>query len=66
MAGLIRILFSIIVSAFVTRMVEGLMSPKLKNKAEPKDKETPLPTVDLKPCPVCGVYTAQPAIHCKN
>lgn len=66
MAALMRMIFSIVISAFVARIVEGLMSPKKKQTLDAGTNGKTIPTVDLKPCPVCGVYTAQPATHCKS
>ena len=70
MGSLIRMIFGVILSAFIARIVEGLFFPTRSRGtlgAEDAKKEAARSkaTLDLKPCPVCGVYTAQPATHCK-
>lgn len=60
-----RAIFSYILGMMVTRMMDRVFQPRVA-AAQGKTTQKPGVDVDMKPCPVCGVYTALPCSNCNH
>jgi hypothetical protein len=58
--GLIwRAFLGFFITAIISRLLEGFFRPKVKSGINDNDKKA----LDMKACPYCGVYTAQPCTN---